>query len=71
MGQIHGELITNVSITKVTSTKRTVVTVNLNMKEKENLKLNIFMNKVLYAIIYIYLVFLNVVCFFFHKSLKH
>ena len=53
MGQIHGELITNVSITKVTSTKRTVVTVNLNMKEKENLKLNIFMNKVLYAIIYI------------------
>ena len=31
--------------TQVTSAKRTVVTVNLNMKEKENIKLNIFMNK--------------------------
>ena len=29
----------------MTSAKRTVVTVNLNMKEKENIKLNIFMNK--------------------------
>ena len=33
------------TIFQVTSAKRTVVTVNLNMKEKENIKLNIFMNK--------------------------
>ena len=35
----------NSALFQVTSAKRTVVTVNLNMKEKENIKLNIFMNK--------------------------
>lgn len=40
-----GTKMTETAGTQVTSAKRTVVTVNLNMKEKENIKLNIFMNK--------------------------
>jgi len=39
------DVATDTASTQVTSAKRTVVTVNLNMKEKENIKLNIFMNK--------------------------